>query len=191
MEESKVNPIQQVLLHKNSFITKNAKPIGEVYKMDKKTLGSGTFGVVRKVKHIETGQKRACKVIARKKIKNLERFKAEVQILQKVDHPYILKLYEYFEDEKNFYLVTELCKGGELFDKIVEKEHYEEKEAAKVFKQIMTAINYCHEQNIAHRDLKPENFLFDTKEDNSDIKVIDFGLSKICYTRNVGKIERM
>jgi hypothetical protein len=81
MEESKVNPIQQVLLHKNTFITKNAKPIGEVYKMDKKTLGSGTFGVVRKVKHIETGQKRACKVIARKKIKNLERFKAEVQIL--------------------------------------------------------------------------------------------------------------
>ena len=63
------------------MITKNPKPISDVYKMDKKTLGSGTFGVVRKVKHIETGQKRACKVIARKKIKNQERFQQEVEIL--------------------------------------------------------------------------------------------------------------
>jgi len=102
-----------------------------------------------------------------------------------------LKLYEYFEDEKNVYLITELCKGGELFDKIVAKEHFEEKEAAKTFEQILMAICYMHAQNIAHRDLKPENFLYDSTEDKSDIKVIDFGLSKICFTRNTGKIEKM
>lgn len=102
-----------------------------------------------------------------------------------------MKLYEYFEDEKNVYLITELCKGGELFDKIVEKEYFDEEYASRVFLQIMKSINYCHKQNIAHRDLKPENFLFDSKEDTSDIKVIDFGLSKICYQKNVGKIEKM
>lgn len=96
-----------------------------------------------------------------------------------MDHPHILKLYEYFEDEKNFYIITEMCKGGELFDKIVEKEFFTEPEAAHVLKQILQGINYCHAQNIVHRDLKPENFLYETKEDSSDIKIIDFGLSKI------------
>lgn len=73
----------------------------------------------------------------------------------------------------------EICLGGELFDRIIEKEYFSEKYGAIVFKQILEAINYCHTKNVAHRDLKPENFLFDTKDDNSDIKIIDFGLSKI------------
>ena len=96
-----------------------------------------------------------------------------------MDHPNILKLYEYFEDEKNFYIITEMCKGGELFDKIVEKEFFTEPEAAHPFKQILQGVNYCHSKNIVHRDLKPENFLYETKADDSDIKIIDFGLSKI------------
>jgi calcium-dependent protein kinase len=96
-----------------------------------------------------------------------------------LDHPNILKLYEYFEDEKNFYIITEMCKGGELFDKIVEKEFFTEPEAAHLFKQILQGVNYCHSKNIVHRDLKPENFLYETKADDSDIKIIDFGLSKI------------
>ena len=73
----------------------------------------------------------------------------------------------------------EVCSGGELFDRIIEKEYFSEKYAAQVFKQILEAINYCHKNNVCHRDLKPENFLFETKDDGSDIKVIDFGLSKI------------
>ena len=72
-----------------------------------------------------------------------------------------------------------MCAGGELFDRIIEKEYFSEKYAAQVFKQILEAINYCHKNGVCHRDLKPENFLFETKEDSSDIKVIDFGLSKI------------
>jgi len=90
-----------------------------------------------------------------------------------------LKLFEYFEDEKNVYLVTEACRGGELFDRIIENEFFSEQTAAKIFKQIMQSINYCHNMGIAHRDLKPENFLFETKEADSDLKIIDFGLSKI------------
>lgn len=108
-----------------------------------------------------------------------------------MDHPNIIKLYEYFEDTKNVYLITEICSGGELFDKIIEKEYFDEQYAAKIFKQIMQSINYCHSLEIAHRDLKPENFLYETKDENSDIKVIDFGLSKICYQKNTGKIERL
>jgi len=109
----------------------------------------------------------------------MERFKQEITILQKLDHPNVLKLYEYFEDERNVYLVTEICKGGELFDKIIEEEFFSEKVAARLFQQILQSLNYCHKENIAHRDLKPENFLFETKKEDSDLKIIDFGLSKI------------
>ena len=73
--------------------------------------------------------------------------------------------------------------GGELFEKIVEKEFFEESFAARVFKQILLGVNYCHQHDIVHRDLKPENFLFETDDDKSTIKIIDFGLSKICFNR--------
>ena len=108
------------------MITKNEMPINQVYKMDKKALGSGTYGVVTKVQHLTSKQIRACKTIPRKKIKNWERFETEIKILQTLDHPHVIKLYEYFEDTKNVYLITELCSGGELFDKIVEKEFFSE-----------------------------------------------------------------
>jgi casein kinase I family protein HRR25 len=90
----------------------------------------------------------------------------------------VIKLFEYFEDERNVYLVQELCQGGELFDRIVENEYFTEILAAKTFRQILMALNYCHSQNIVHRDLKPENFLFYDKSEGSDLKIIDFGLSK-------------
>jgi calcium-dependent protein kinase len=183
--------MDKVLIKKSTMITKNTQPVEDVYEVDQKTLGSGTYGVVKKAIHKKTKQVRAVKVIARKKIKNWERFLTEVKILQTLDHPNIIKLYEYFEDDKNVYLVTEMCTGGELFDKIIEKEYFDEAYASKIFKQILNAINYCHKLDIAHRDLKPENFLYESTQENSEIKVIDFGLSKICHTKNTGKIERL
>ena len=91
----------------------------------------------------------------------------------------MLKLFEYFEDEKNVYLVTESCRGGELFDRIIEAEFFSELQAANIFKQILQSLSYCHSLGIAHRDLKPENFLFETKDADSELKIIDFGLAKI------------
>lgn len=85
----------------------------------------------------------------------------------------------FLKKKKNMYLVTEICYGGELFDRIIDCEYFSEKLAAKLFKQILLSLNYCHKQGIAHRDLKPENFLFETKEEDSDLKIIDFGLSKV------------
>jgi calcium-dependent protein kinase len=85
-------------------------------------------------------------------------------------------------------LVTEICAGGELFDRIVAEEFFTEPMAARTFRQILMALNYCHSENIVHRDLKPENFLFQSKDANSDLQIIDFGLSKIMAT---GKLQRM
>jgi len=122
------------LIRKATMIQKNTRQIADVYKMGKKPLGTGAFGVVTKGVHKVTGQERAIKTVLKKKIKNMDRFKQEVIILQELDHPNVLKLYEYFEDEKNVYLVTELCQGGELFDRIIQEEFFSEKEAARLFK---------------------------------------------------------
>ena len=108
--------------------------IDDVYKIAKKPLGTGAYGVVSLCVHKQTKQERAVKKVAKKKIKNMERFEQEIKILQMLDHPNILKLYEYFEDEKNVYLVTEICKGGELFDRIIENEFFSEPVAARIFK---------------------------------------------------------
>lgn len=103
--------------------------------------------------------------------------------MTKIDHPHVIKLYEIFEDNRYLYLVMEECSGGELFDRIIERinahKMFTEKEAALMFKQMMSAICYCHAAGICHRDLKPENLLFLGKESDSPLKVIDFGLSRI------------
>ena len=125
------------LIRKETMIRKNHNAIEDVYRISKKPLGTGAYGVVSKCTHKETHQERAVKKVAKKKIKNMERFKQEITILQKLDHPNVLKLYEYFEDDRNVYLITEICKGGELFDKIIEEEYFSEKVAAKIFKQIL------------------------------------------------------
>jgi len=102
---------------------------------------------------------RAIKVIPKGKVKNPERFTRETNIMMRLDHPNIIKLYETFEDTRNIYLVMEMCEGGELFDRIINKGHFSEKEARFTFLQIIQALNYCHSNGICHRDLKPENFL--------------------------------
>ena len=81
--------------------------------------------------------------------------------MKKLDHPNILKLYEFFQDEKRYFLVTELCSGGELFDRIAEEQYFSEQDAARIIRQILSSVNYCHQRKIVHRDLKPENILLD------------------------------
>lgn len=161
------------------MIVQNKARFKDEYKKQKEPLGTGGFGVVYKCRHRETKQTRAVKVIPVKKIKNMTTFLQEIQIMQKLDHPNVLKLFEYFIDEQDVYLITEICKGGELFDRIVEKEFYPEPEAAIIFNQILRSVNYIHSMGIAHRDIKPENFLFESKEESATLKIIDFGLSKI------------
>ena len=151
-----------------------------------KQLGKGGYGKVYEVKNIKTGEIRACKHLSKLNIKNLDKFRREIEILKKMDHPNIIKLYEVYESERSLYLVMEECKGGEIFDRIIkhiqEKKMYSEKDAAIIFEQVMSCIAYCHNRNICHRDLKPENLLYLNAGDekNNRIKVIDFGLSQAC-----------
>jgi len=95
-----------------------------------------------------------------------------------MDHPNVVKLYEIFDEGDCMYLVLELMSGGELFDRVVEKEHYSEKEAADTIRPIVDALRYCHSMGIIHRDLKPENLLYANRELSAIIKITDFGLAR-------------
>lgn len=121
------------LIRKETMICKNKEDLEDCYQISKKELGKGSYGTVKKAKHLTSGNVRAVKTIPKSKITNWERFETEVKILQTLDHPHVLKLYEYFEDETNVHLITELCSGGELFDRILKEEFFTEKRAAKVF----------------------------------------------------------
>mmetsp|Transcript_71704 Transcript_71704/g.118751 ORF Transcript_71704/g.118751 Transcript_71704/m.118751 type:complete len:495 (-) Transcript_71704:238-1722(-) len=161
------------------FIIDNPGKIQDFYDIDKKKLGEGSYGAVSKCTNKSTGVTRAVKSISKAQMKNLDRFKQEIQIMKIMDHPNIIKLFESFEDHRNIYLVLELCTGGELFDRIIDAGHFTEVQAAIVMQHMFRAIFYMHENHICHRDLKPENFLFSTKDpiEKCALKVIDFGLA--------------
>ena len=110
----------------------------------------------------------------------LGQLKEEVNILVSLDHPNIVRLEEVYESERVIYLVFERLSGGELFDRLDEQPeyHYTEKLCASLVKQMLCAVRYCHAKGIIHRDLKLENFIFETREADAELKLIDFGLSK-------------
>ena len=165
--------------HTSYFLGKESqRDISLYYEITKNLLGKGSYGKVHLGYLKGTNVQRAIKIIEKSKVRNVERFKLEVEIMMKLDHPNVLRLYDYFEDKVNVYLVLELCSGGELFDRIIEKKYYNETEARLIFKQIMKAIIHCHMQGVCHRDLKPENFIMISKDDPYTLKLIDFGLSR-------------
>ncbi|KAM0787260.1 hypothetical protein ACM66B_006495 [Microbotryomycetes sp. NB124-2] len=147
-----------------------------------RTLGSGTYASVKEAVHIETGRHFAVKVINKRLMEGREHMiRNEIQVLKKVSqgHPNIVTLWDYFETANNLYLVTDLCLGGELFDRICAKQYFREQDAAKLVETTTSAVAYLHDNGIVHRDLKPENLLFRSKDDDSDLLIADFGLSKI------------
>ena len=168
--------------NKETFILKSPGTIAKKY-LKIKEIGKGTYANIFTVQSKTNYKVYCCKEILKTKIADINKFKNEINILSKVDHPNIIRLFEIFEDDKHCSLIMEECTGGELFQRILEKaekdEAFTEKEAATVFKQIMSAVSYCHSQGICHRDIKPENILFLNNNPDSPIKIIDFGLSKI------------
>ncbi|RLN66317.1 hypothetical protein BBJ29_002593 [Phytophthora kernoviae] len=145
-----------------------------------KVIGSGSYSVVRESVHKKTKQKFAIKCIKRSELSDEddEAIKFEVSILQQMKHRHIMTLEEFFVEPEYYYLVTEFVSGGELFDRIVEKTFYTEKEARDLVKILIDAIKYCHDQNVVHRDLKPENLLLMSADDDASIKLADFGFAK-------------
>jgi calcium-dependent protein kinase len=165
------------------MITDALSDVRVQYHIDPKELGHGHYGVVRKCYNRDSGASFAIKSIRKAKVSKIEVLKREIQILREVKHPHIIELVDVFEDERYLHLITELCTGGELFDRIIAKTqsaegHFSEHDAAVLVRDILDAINYCHEKGIVHRDLKPENFLFLTEDDDAPVKIIDFGLSR-------------
>ncbi|GLT48968.1 hypothetical protein SLA2020_225550 [Shorea laevis] len=145
------------------------------------TLGQGQFGTTYLCTHKSTGQRYACKSIPKRKLICQEDYDdvwREIQIMHHLsEHPNVVRIRDTYEDQSCVHLVMELCEGGELFDRIVRKGHYSEREAAKLIKTIVGVVEACHSLGVMHRDLKPENFLFDTVEEDAALKATDFGLS--------------
>ena len=126
--------------------------IEESYDLSGQELGRGTYGRVIITSVKGSTQKKAIKIIPKSRVSNHERFKSEIDIMKKLDHPNIVRLYESFEDEQNVYLVLEICEGGELFDRIIAAKYYDELEARRIFRQIIKGILYCHSKGVCHRD---------------------------------------
>ncbi|KAH9526875.1 calcium/calmodulin-dependent protein kinase I isoform X1 [Dermatophagoides farinae] len=147
----------------------------------KDLLGTGAFSQVYLAQnHHDPCQMVAIKCIDKKALKGKEdSLDNEIKVLRKLKHKNIVQLVETFEDRNKVYLVMELVTGGELFDRIVEKGSYTEKDASLLIKQILEAVDYMHSQGVVHRDLKPENLLYYSQSEDSKIMISDFGLSKM------------
>jgi len=147
----------------------------------KDVLGTGAFSQVRLAESKESpGDLYAIKVIDKKALKGKEdSLENEIRVLRRLDHPNVVKLLEAYESKSSVYLVMELVTGGELFDRIVEKGSYTEKDAADLIKQVLSAVAYMHSSGVVHRDLKPENLLYHSPDEDSKIMISDFGLSKM------------
>ena len=175
--------LDSVLLEKPIETTAGSllQDIRKIYKF-KEVLGGGHFGTVRVAYKRKEEPRRyyAIKSISKKNLSpsDLEDLIKEVDIISGLDHPVIIDFYETYQDEFFFHIVMELCKGKEVFQKIASEGKIEEKKVAIVINKVLNAIAYCHSRGITHRDIKPENILFETNEQNSEIKLIDFGLSR-------------
>ncbi|RWV85504.1 hypothetical protein GW17_00052698 [Ensete ventricosum] len=154
--------------------------IRDLYILGRK-LGQGQFGTTYLCTEIATGNDYACKSIAKRKLiskEDVEDVRREIQIMHHLSgHKNVVTIKGAYEDALYVHIVMELCSGGELFDRIIERGHFSERKAAELIRIIVGVVEACHSLGVMHRDLKPENFLLVNKDDDSSLKAIDFGLS--------------
>ncbi len=150
-------------------------------------LGTGYFGTVKVViPTVDQNKKYACKSIDKTKLplKKINTLIREIETLSMVDHPNIIKYYETYNDVRYFHIIMEYCTGGDLFEHILKGKYFTETEACSLIFKLFSAVVHCHSLGIVHRDLKPENILFENNSDFSDVKIIDFGLSRKLYNED-------
>lgn len=152
----------------------------DFYSLGRK-LGQGQFGITFLCLEKSSGGEYACKSIAKRKLitdEDVEDVRREIQIMHHLaGHPNVISIRGAYEDAMAVHVVMELCAGGELFDRIIQRGHYTERKAAKLTRTIVGVVETCHSLGVMHRDLKPENFLFVNQQEDSLLKTIDFGLS--------------
>ena len=167
------------------FIKMRDTNIRNEYRIGNK-IKEGSYGQVRWCIHKATGSLRAVKVIMKNDVKELsDDLIDEIQVLRSADHPGIIKIFEFFEDKKRFFIISELYVGGDLYQYIKEQKEtrkdgmvVEEQRAKDIIRQLLIIVRYLHSRNIVHRDIKPENIMFETAERRSiNIKLVDFGLA--------------
>ena len=175
--QTNIHSESELIFSPGLFARENEGSFYSQYEVEPKSLGAGRNGDVRKCIHKKSKDERVVKIIAKSRLLKEEIetravFK-EVEILKTVDHPNLPRIYEFFEDSDNFYIILEFCKGGDLFDKIVEMQEFSEDQAAWIMHQILSGLTYLHGMKIIHRDIKPENILLDDKS-GLHLKIIDF-----------------
>ena len=171
---------QDLVINNNVIVSESHAGIEANY-IKEKLLGEGSFGEVWLVKHRLIGKEYALKIIEKGPYSNIQQIDNEINILKKLDHPCILKIIEFHSTSSKYYLVTDYCPEGELFNEIKKKDTFTEREASYILYQVLLAIRYCHKMRIVHRDIKPENILIVGREPSGllNVKLIDFGTAKI------------
>ncbi|XP_060168751.1 calcium-dependent protein kinase 5 [Lycium barbarum] len=173
MNRTSANQAYYVLGHKTPNIR-------DLYTLGRK-LGQGQFGTTYLCTELSSGTEYACKSIAKRKLiskEDVEDVRREIQIMHHLaGHNNIVSIKGAYEDPLYVHIVMEVCSGGELFDRIIQRGHYTERKAAELTKIIVGVVEACHSLGVMHRDLKPENFLLVNKDDDFSLKAIDFGLS--------------
>ena len=169
-----------IKLYHNNLIVANTGLLSKKYKIIS-TIGSGAFGKVYKVENIIMNQIRAMKVVKKDSINfqdDKKQFLKEIEMLMNLDHPNIIKIFEYYVDDLNYYVIMEFAEGGELYEQINKLKNFKEKHAAIIMQQLLSAVCYMHSKGIVHRDIKPENIMLESKSsEDLSIKLIDFGTS--------------
>ncbi|KAK6944155.1 EF-hand domain [Dillenia turbinata] len=175
-----IKRVSSVGLQVDSVLQRKTENLKEIYSLGRK-LGQGQFGTTYLCVRKQDGKEFACKSIAKRKLttqEDVEDVRREIQIMHHlVGHPNVISIVGAYEDAVAVHVVMELCAGGELFDRIIQRGHYSERKAAELARVIVGVVEACHSLGVMHRDLKPENFLFVDHDEEAPLKTIDFGLS--------------
>jgi len=179
MASLKVPPAARKLVKQASMLNQIEGTINDIYELEE-SIGSGSFASVIRARHKKTKEEYAVKIMRKANVKtDPKKLEMELKILHQVGHPHISKLHGVFDTDEALYIVMELARGGEVFTRIIEKDEYSEKEAQELVRNLVKALKYLHDRGIVHRDLKPENLLLAEKGNDTNVKIADFGLSKI------------